>query len=70
MSNLFLNISMKKIVQKDSYCVHTEYNISFHILENVQVFFFTFKLIHPRDHYHSSPQCIILSKDPIVRRPC
>ena len=69
MSNLFLNISMKKMVQKDNYCVHTEYNISYCILENIQALFFRLKFIHPRDPSHASPLYIILSKHPIVRRP-
>ena len=38
--DLLLIISMKKMVQKDNYCVHIDYNISNHIVENVQVLFF------------------------------
>ena len=58
------------MVQKDNYCVHTEYNISYHILEYVQELFLSLNSIHPRDPYHASPICTILSKYPIVRRPC
>ena len=70
MSNLFLNISMKKMVQKDNHCVHTEYIISYGILEYVQALFFILKFIYPHDPSHASQLCFILSKHPTVRRLC